>query len=283
VIPSQAFADYSSTVITSTTTSPDVGSTTTYLTTTDPNLGPTTSTVRGPDGMLYTTTMVPTVEVDAFRTGRSGPRDLEGYGTMYDLNRGYSQQSLNGFTTTVDLTQNRSLVKLTADALYEPAEMISDGFSRGVNGTPVTQFDALRIDIQTGTTLTFWADTGHHNIVEVHGPVKMADDMTMIDTSRTYSHTFYTPGNYRFVDGFGGGPNEMPGILVHVRGPQRYAYMETTSTVSSIDTTTATAEETTTVIEPTAEVKPIVQVEATKPTPKVIQPQKPQIRDKDLK
>jgi hypothetical protein len=278
----QAFADYSSTTTTTTTTTttPMVGSSTTEVTTTDQNLQSTTTTVRGSDGMLYTTTVVPTVEVDAFRTGRADIWGREGFGSMYDLNNDHSQAFMYGAPITVDLKQNRALVMMSDDGLYEPAALLSDGFSRGLNSYPVTQFSAQRIEIETGTTVTFWADTDHHGIDQLDGPVMMSGE-AIIDTSRTFSHTFNTPGDYRFIDGFGGGPmgSESPGIIIHVTGPQRYTYAETTTTVAYLDTTTSTVSE-----EKRTEIstQPSVQVEAAKPKPKVVKPHKV-LRNRDVK
>jgi hypothetical protein len=272
------------TTVTQSTTVPAVGETTTLVTTTDATLGSTTTTVQGPDGMLYTTTMSPALQPDVFRVGPADAFDRNGYGDMYDLNRGHTIAYLDGTLTDIDLNANRVDVKLTADAYYEPSQMgPSDGFERGLLGPQCTNFDADVVEIQTGTTVTFWADTGHHAISEYDGPVVM-DREAPIDTSRTWSHTFNTPGWYRFKDDFGGGPTQdkLAGIFIHVKGPQVYSYIETTSTVALLPSTVTTTQQEQTTIQ-TTEVptpQPQVQVQAARPKQQVVAPQP---RNKDIK
>jgi plastocyanin len=222
--------------------------------------------------------MTPTNIPDAYYFRHSGPWDREGYGSSFDLNQGRSDVYLNGETTRIDLERSRVSVRMTGDAYYEPSVLMSDGFERGMANPKVTQFSADELDISTGTTVTFWADTGHHSITAMDGPLAMVDE-ARIDTGRTWSHTFNTPGKYWFEDGFGGGPtgDRSVGILVKVTGPQLYTYLETSTCVASeIETTTVTEEKTST----EATSAPQVQVEAARPKPKVVTPLP---RNKDIK
>jgi plastocyanin len=291
-MPTLALADEvhsSTTTVTTMTASdihPEVETTTTVVTILDPNLLSTTTTVKGSDGMLYTTTMSPALVPDAFYLGPSGPWDREGYGSMYELNSGISDVRLNSSpryivdqNRHIDLDNNRVLVMLTKDAGYAPATMMSDEFERGLANPEVTQFDPAALEISTGTTVTLWSDVGHHIIAVYDGPVHMENEAP-IDTSETWSHTFNTPGRYRIMDTCGGGPTGSmnQGLFIHVTGPRLYTYYETINTVASIDTTVVTTEQKTTTI--TQETPPEVKVEATHPTPEVVQPRP---RDKDLK
>jgi hypothetical protein len=225
--------------------------------------------------------MTPTYLPDAYYFGHSSPWEREGYGSTLDLNRGSVELYLNGHFSRVDLQGNRVPFRMTADSYYDPFVLLSDNFERGMADPRVTQFSFDSLEISTGTTVTFWADTGHHSVMELDGPIVMVDE-ACIDTGRTWSHTFNTPGYYRFEDGFGGGPtgSASAGLIVHVTGPQMYTYLETSTCVSSvIETTTVTTQEKTNTDSSSA---PQVQVEAARPKPQVVKP-KHQIRNQDVK
>jgi len=250
--------------------------TTHVVTVQEPIHAPSALTSKQYGSWLYTTSVRRTLLPDRFYLGRSDPWQRDGYGTMYDLNVGYSPAFFNGAVTNVDLTANRVLVKMTPDTYW------SYWVDRDVRDHPVTQFSSQdpvagfptnTLEIKTGTTVTFWADTGHYVLAERTGPVAM-DGEAPIDTSRTWSHTFNTPGVYRFVNSCGGGPTgeRMPGLFIEVTGPQLYSYEMTSTTVASY------------IVEHVATTAPApastVQVAPAKPQPTIV---KPKVRNKEIK
>lgn len=209
----------------------------------------TSTTYNGDTTTTTTTTYYPyTFDVLGYDASQPILMDRFGYGSERDLlayDGGYRD----------DMMQNRVVVHLRNDALFTNDRMnpgIND-MQRGMTeGLKVDAFDPAELEIETGTTVTFWADSGHHAL-ECHNHDIFPGSIPLT-TGQIYSYTFLEPGYYRIRDGFLLGPSniDIEGLMIRVKGhsktmadvyPGVYGYVAPASAMvlESTDTTTETA------------------------------------------
>jgi len=143
-----------------------------------------------------------------------------GYGARYELDRGYTYTiGPYGQFNRIDLTVNRTLVKLTADNNFSHEVELDRGFERGLVEAAWASFDPMRLEIPTGRMVTFYADRGTHMLVALEEATSITQRVT-IAPNQVFTWTFTQPGVYRMEDWFGGGPtgDRMHGLIIHVTG-----------------------------------------------------------------
>jgi plastocyanin len=187
--------------------------------------------------------------------------DRFGYGSEMDLLAHDGQ--LND-----SMMQNRVIVHLRADAQMtddklEPA----NGMLRGtVDDYMVNPFDPVGLDIKTGTTVTFWADSGHHSIECINHQDLLPEGSAPVVPGHIYSFTFLKPGHYRIIDGFvaGAAGTDNQGLLIKVHGNE-CAMSDIYPGFGVVSSTTQTTTETTQVETTTQQQSTIPWVEMEKP------------------
>jgi plastocyanin len=294
-----------------TTVNPDGSTTTTYPNGTSTTSNTTTTTTQTQNIYSY-----PSVQVLGYRTA---PVDLysmyNGYDSMYNLENGtIVGYDAYGNPIKADFLKNggnRVMVRLNEDDNLGPQLDTERGFERGMADFPISNFNPQLLDISTGTTVTFFAESGHHSLEPLD--VSGLDQSVPLVPGQIFNFTFNHPGHYRMVDGFGGLPTYnggVQGLLIRVRGDdlgengtlpptasvyfqQLGLYPAAVGSSSGETTSTSTTQESTTtntVVQPAQE-QTTTNTETTTVTPtpaptqqvQPAQPPAPIIRDHDMK
>jgi plastocyanin len=214
---------------------------------------------------------------------------LSGYGSTLDL------MGSDGLYNSA-LMAHRVVVKLHEMRPFD--EGIGNGTDQGLlDADDRFPFDPPKLEINTGTTVTFWAENGHHAL-ESFDSALIPQSIPLVG-GQIFNMTFLNPGYYEIHDGFGTNP-----LTIRVNGnamswadvmamygatliqAQSTSVEETTTRSTTIEETTVQEDKSSTTEETTVSTPPAPVVQQPAPVevlPERTSPRPVRVRDRDMK